>query len=549
MTEKKLDEYEYHLFDELRRGNLSRRDFIRRASIMGVGLSTVGAILAADPGLAMATPVRSLRPRATPTQGGTARIGITVPTASPEPVSMYDEGGIITSQIAGEYLCWPLTNYNLVPRLATSWSSTNPKTWTFKIRQGVKFHNGQALTAADVVATFERLVAKAVDNSALSGVLLPGQTEKVDDFTVTFHLAQPFVDFPYLVSGFNYNAIILPATYQTGDFIKGGSGTGAFKVGVYTAGQNTTYTKNSNYWASGLPYLDGITLTYYQDNPPEVLAMEGGNLDVLPIAPYGSQALYAESTVTKLKAPSSGYRTLQMRTDEAPWSDVRVRQALAYTLNRPQIITGLLSGFGEVGNDHAFAPVFPLSKLAVKDIPQRTQNIAKAKALLAAAGHPHGINATLTTENYLEIPGYATIIKQQAQAAGFNITLKVEPQSAFYGSGKNQPWLSVPLGITDWGARGVPSQTILPAYTSTGVWNSAHWKDPQFDKLMTQLNSTLDETSRQKLALQAATVQHNAVPDIIAYWFVEVRITGNNVHGLTAGPAEWLDPRAMWLST
>lgn len=547
-----LGDYEHHLYEEVAAGRLSRRELFRRATVMGLSLPTIGAILSAcgTGATTSASPSTSAAP-AKPRAGGTARIGSTAPTTTPDPVTMYDEGGILSVQPAGEYLAWPRTDYSLSPRLAVSWSAKSPSEWVFKLRPGVKFHDGQTMTADDVVATMDRLTNPSTKSAALSafkGILSAGGTEKLGPGTVAFHLDSPFVDFPYLVSAFNYNAVILPKSYTPGSFMKGGMGTGAFMVKSYTPGRGATYVRNPHYWAAGLPHLDGLSLTYYQSGSPMVLAMQGGALDVLPLAPYGSQALFADPKLTKLKAPSSSYRTLQMRTDLAPFNDVRVREAVALCLDRPGIVAGVLSGDGQVGNDHAFAPVFPLSKLANEKIPQRRQDYAKARHLLSAAGHPGGLDVTLTTEHFLEVPTYAVFVQQQCKPAGIRVHLNVETQTAYYGSGTNQPWLQVPFGITDWTARGVPSQLILPAYTCGGVWNSAHWCDPAFDTVFSRLNATLDEQSRLQLALQAARIQHDAVPDAIAYWITQVRVTTATVHGLAAGPAAALDPRSMWLS-
>src|SRR5205807_1655533 len=115
----------------------------------------------------------------------------------------------------------------------------------------------------------------------------------------------------------------------------------------------------------------------------------------------------------------------------------------------------------------------------------------KAKSLLAAAGHASGIDVTLTTEQYLEIPQYAVIIKENCKAAGINVTLNVEDQNTYYGTGNNQPWLQAAMTITDWAPRGTPSQLITPAYLTSAIpppystgWNSAHWSNKTFDRLV-----------------------------------------------------------------
>ncbi len=547
-SENELSEYEYHLFDMLRSGRFSRRDFLRKATAVGISVPIMTSIMSAVPsGVAGAA---SDAARVVAKRGGIARVGVNVPTAAPDPVLMADEGGIVTVEMAGEYLCTPDPSWILRPVLAQSWKSTNPKTWTFTLRRGVRFHNGQLMTADDVVATFNRLTNPKVGSAALSafqGILEPGHIEKVSEYVVTFHLSAPFVDFPYLLSPFNYNAVILPRNYEIGSFMRGKSGTGAFRVTSYTPDQGATFAKNPHYWAKGLPYLDGIKLSYYQDTSTGVLDMQGGQYDYLPSITYGSgQELFSNPNVVIQRHASSGYRTIQMRTDMAPFNNVYLRRAVADALDRKGMIKALLGGYATLGNDHYFAPVFPVSALAVKDVPQRSLNIAQAKKDLAQGGQPNGFAVTLTTEQYQEIPDLAVVIQQNLKAVGIDVTLNVETQTAYYGSGSNQPWLSTPFGITDWGARGVPSQGITPAYTCSGPWNSAHWCDPTYDALLTQLNGTLDETTRETIALKMARIQHDAVPDGIAYWLDDLQAHGKNVH-IGYAPSNYVNPTQMWI--
>lgn len=546
-----MDEYEYHLLEEVRSRRLSRRGFLVRASVMGLGLPAISTILAAcgqgDGGSSQTT-----GPAGPPRRGGTVNVAITKPASAVDPITLYNQGGQTTAQIAGEYLCFPRADYTLDPRLAVSWSAANPSTWTFVLRQGVTWHDGSPFTADDVVYTMNLLTDPASNSSALSafkGIFSKGNVEKVDDHTVTFHLDQPFVDFPYLVSSFNFNAIILPKNYQIGQFAKGRVGTGPFIMTEYQTETGATFVRNPHYWAPQYPYLDGLKLTYYDDDSTIALNVQGGQQDVWPVAPFSSaQALLQNPNVRVIKGESSEYRGLHMRTDVAPFNNVNARQAVAACIDRKAIVQSLLGGYGQVGNDHSFAPVFPVSKQAIASVAQRTPSIAAAKASLAKAGMAGGFSVTLTTEQYLEIPQYAVLVQQACKQAGIDIQLNVQSQTAYFGSGSNQPWLEVPMGIVDWGARGVPSQAILPAFTSGGIWNSAHWHDAAFDGLFAQLNATLDESSRLKIAAQMAQMQHDQVPEVIGYWINNLRVTATKVNGLAAGPADHFDPRSLWLS-
>ena len=257
---------------------------------------------------------------------------------------------------------------------------------------------------------------------------------------------------------------------------------------------------------------------------------------VTPVS--GSQALFTDPNLTVLTTPSTMHREMHMRVDMKPFTDKNVRQALAWTLDRPAIVEGLFKGKAQVADDNVFFSLYPL---APKDIPPRNKDIAKAKELLSAAGYSGGVDMELTVEEYEEIPQFATLVQAMAKEAGINLKTKLVTVSYYYGSGKNQPWLEVPMGITDWTFRGIPAQYYLPAFTSKGVWNSSHFNNPTFDKLAVDFETTLDEASRGDIAKQAATLLTDETPAIIAYTISVNRGVRKNVQGVTADPAEYLD--------
>ena len=211
--------------------------------------------------------------------------------------------------------------------------------------------------------------------SAFGGVLLPSGVKKVDDFTVEFHLLAPNGNFPYLTSSDNYNMIILPKGYDPAKWESTFLGTGPFKLGSYTPKSGATFTRNEAYW--GKKALPSQTqFTFYDTQNPSILALTGGTIDVVgQFAVSGAEELLTGSyNIIKLK--SSAHRQLSMRNDQAPFTDPRVRQAIALTLNRPQIVQALFKGYADVGNDSPFAPVFPSTNTSV---PQRTQDISQGQ--------------------------------------------------------------------------------------------------------------------------------------------------------------------------
>jgi peptide/nickel transport system substrate-binding protein len=541
-------EYADHLLHEVLAGHMTRRQLIVRASVVGLSATLVGQVLAACG--SSTTGSSSASPSSAPKSGGTLKITMPSPTVAVDPTTMYDTGSIAIAQQVAEYLIWVNNDLSLRPVLAKSWSPNSTATvWTFNLQKGVTFQDGKAFGADDVVATMNILLNPKTVSAALAsfqGILSQGGVKKIDDTTVAFHLDQPFADFPYFVASTNYDCLIMPSTFKQGTWQKNPVGTGPFMMTKFTPKQGATFVKNPKYWQTGKPYLDGVAVTFIDETQAEALALQAGSSDAMLTTPVqGAQALFSDPSVKVLTTPSTQSRFLHMRVDTAPFTNKAVRQALAYTIDRPALVNALFKGKATVGNDNVFSPLYPLSP---KTIPQRTQDIAKAKQLLATAGFANGLTMNLTVEEFEEVPQYATLLQAMAKQAGINLKLNQVTVTYYYGSGNNQPWLKVPMGITDWTFRGVPSQYFLPAFTSNGVWNSSHFKNAAFDAAAKSYDTTLDETKRRQYATQAASILTDETPTIISYWISTNRAMKTNVNGLTSDPAEFLDLTTTYLS-
>ncbi len=533
-----------HIIDEFAAGRLSRREFIRRGTVVGISVPLLGSIVAAcssSSSSSAAPGTSSSSSAAAGAAGAVIKAGITTPTGAINPVTVPDQGGLDMLAQTGEYLCLSGQTLNLTPVLATSWTpNSTADVWTFKIRQGVKFHNGAPLTADDVVYTFQLHTNTKNGSNSLSAlpntVLKPSGVVKVDNYTVAFHLEAPNGNFPYLVSSDNYNVIILPNGYNPASWQSSFIGTGPFVLGSYTPKVGATFTRNESYW--GTKALPSQTqFTFYDTQSPSILALTAGTIDVVgQFSVSGGQALLSGGyNIIKLK--SSAHRELSMRNDQAPFTDSRVRQAIALTLNRPAIVTALFKGFADVGNDSPFAPVYPSTNTSVA---QRTQNISQAKSLLAAAGHPSGFSTQLVTELAQEIPEYAQIVVQSAAAIGVKINLKVEPSSAYYGKGTfgNSDWLDATMSLVDYGHRGVPNVFLgapletINATTGSGAWNAAHFNNAQYDKLVAQYVAASDLSTQRSLAGQIETLLLAQTPIIFGYFYNYLTATAKNVTGV-----------------
>jgi peptide/nickel transport system substrate-binding protein len=525
-----------HVIDEFVAGHIDRRGFLRAGALVGISAPVLGAVLAACGS--------SSSPSSKPSSSGgaagaTIRVGIVTPAGAINPVTVIDQGGLDMLAQTGEYLCLSDQTLTLKPVLATSWSSNSTfDVWTFKIRQGVKFHNGAALTADDVVYTYKlqtNPAGKAAALSLFAGFLTPAGVQKVDDYTVAFHLAKPNGNFPYLTSSDNYNLIILPNNYDPAKWEGTFVGTGPFKLHSYTKKVGAAFVRNEEYW--GTKAIPAATqFTFYDTETPSVLAMTSGSLDVLGqfSVTNGPQLLAGGYNVIKLK--SSAHRELSMRCDQAPFTDPRVRQALALSLDRTAIVTALFKGYADVGNDSPFAPVYPSTNTSV---PQRSLNVAKARALLSAAGHPSGFSATLTGEVFNEIPQYAQIIQQSAKAIGVNLKLNIEAQPKYYGNYLfgTSDWLDATVSLVDYGHRGVPNAFLTQplqtysAKTGVGAWNAAHFSNADYDRLSDQYIAAGDLSSQRTLAGQIETLLLAQTPIIYGYFYNYLTATAQNVTG------------------
>ncbi|HLY48574.1 MAG TPA: ABC transporter substrate-binding protein [Solirubrobacteraceae bacterium] len=530
-------ELENHYIDEFVAGNVNRRDFIRRGSMIGMSAPLLGAILAAcgssSPSSSSSSSTSS---SSSGKKGGTLRVAISAPAAAVNPLTVADAGGLCMLNQTGEFLIFD-SNLKLAlqPMLALSWKpNADGSVWTFKLRTGVKFHNGSPMTADDVLYTFQQLADPKIASNALStfqGVLTPAGVKKVDASTVEFHLEAPNGNFPYLVSSDNYNAIIVPKGTDYASWQKTFMGTGAFKLGSYTQGVGASFTANPDYWGTKA-LLDGTSFKFYTSQQPQILALEGNDVDVIgQFVPAGASSLLNNSTYKIIKLKSANHRELSMRNDQAPFTDPRVRQAVAYTVDRQGAVAALLSGDGSVANDYPFGPRFPSTDTSVA---QRTQDIAKAKQLLSAAGHPNGFSTTMKTEIYEEIPQLAQVIKAGAAKAGINIGLTIEQQSAYYGKATfgNSDWLDGAMSLVDYGDRGVPNVYLEAPLTSSGPWNAARFKNKTYDNLVKQYVAALDLSSQRAVAGKIENLLLAETPIVIPYWIDGLTASTQSVSGL-----------------
>lgn len=513
----------------------------RRGLLAGAGAVTLGGLLAACAPGGSAAP----RPGATGPvkRGGTLNVGAPPSVTALDPVTMYDPTTVGIVQLVADYLVWLDEDFNLVPRLAERWSSdSGSKVWTFHLRPGVRFSDGTPLDAEAVKASFDRLLDPRKKSAALSvfdGILARGGVRVQDTSSVVFTLRRPYSDFPYLVSAGNYNAVILKSDYA-GDFTRHAIGTGPFLLTSYDASTGASLARNPAYWQAGKPYLDGVRITFYSDSQAEQLALQSGALDTLIVT--DASAVTAGGDVVLDKVASTIMTAFTMRVDRAPFDRKEVRQAIAYALDRPAVNESVNDGFGQLGDDHLFAPLF---KDHPTDLPQRAHNRGKVRELLAAAG-VHKLSFTLTFDPPNK--DYALVIQDQLRRSGIDVALDERGSAEFYGGDQasDTPWLFTPANLVAWAGRAVPGQFINPMVTTKGVWNGSKYANPRVDAAMKAYDAAGDDRTRRQEAEVIASALYEDVPVVISLWEGAVRAYNQaKFTGIKAHPSSYVDFSAV----
>ena len=527
-----------HVIDEFAAGRLSRRDFIRRGSAMGLSMSLIGGILAACG--SSGTSTSGSGTAAAGQAGATIKAGILVPAAAVNPITIADQGGLELIGNVGEFLVFTDHAGNYHPWLATSWTpNSDASVWTFKIRQGVKFNDGTPMTVDDVVYSFKTQSDPKGSANALSvfgGTLTPDGVQKVDSQTVAFHLVAPNNGFLDAVSEDNYNMIIVPNNYDYSKYQTEFPGTGRFMSSSYTPNVGATFVRNPHYWGkAALP--SKIEWTFYPSEGPMAQALQANSIDAMDqfSVAVSPQLLTGNFNVISIKAAT--HRELSMRCDTGPFKNNLVRQAMALTLDRPGIVAALFKGQAVVGNDSPFAPNF---RATDHSVPQRAKDIAKAKQLLAQAGVPNGFSTPLLTETTQEMPHLAQIVKQSAAQIGITINLTIETPTKYYGTavfGKSD-WLDGQMSLVNYGARAVPNVYLkaplqsIDAKTGQGSWNAAHFNNPTYDKLSKQFIAAVNIGTQKQLAGQIQRLLLEETPIIFPYFYNYLSAAQKNVTGV-----------------
>jgi peptide/nickel transport system substrate-binding protein len=459
---------------------------LRRAALGGLALSGGGVLLDVvnrSDAFAAAT-------AAVVKHGGTMRVGVGGGSTSD---TLDAHNPLVDTDIARVFQLYePLVardkNYALQNVLAESVEpGRDAKHWTVRLRRGLLFSNGRAVTADDVIFSLKRIVdpKNPKRGAAELDELVKGRMEKVDSRTVSLTLSRPNSEFPSALAEY-YNGIV-PADYDP----KKPIGTGPFALKSFTPGRQSVMVRNPHYWRSGQPYLDQVVIVDIADDAARINALVSGQVEAIQGVPFNLVPQVEGSSKTKLLRGLTGNWTpLIMRTDVAPFNDARVRQAFRLIVDRNQMAKTVFAGHAEPAND-VFGRWDPSYNHALK---QREQDIDQAKSLLRKAGHS-GLSVELTTGDLTTgTLAMAQVFQQQAKAAGVSVTLRTLDPGTFYGKG----WLSYPFTQDYWYTRSYLGQVAQVTLKSASS-NETHFANARYESLYRQARAQLKPGLRAEI--------------------------------------------------
>ncbi|VEN73257.1 Peptide/nickel transport system substrate-binding protein [Candidatus Desulfarcum epimagneticum] len=535
-----------HLMERRRDKKMTRREFVRFAALLGV--SAAGPATLWPGGLRKARADEGKIRR-----GGILKVASSLsPIRHPAVIDWIEPSNLLRQ--TGEYLTYTDHHNVTHPYLLESWkASADLKTWTLRLKKGVRFNNGDELTADDAAFSFAQWLDPDVGSSMIGligGYLSPSGVEKTGKYQLKLHLDRPEVGVPEHL--FHYPAIVLNHRTFEGDFMKAPHGTGPYTIEEYREGELCRLKRRKDYREKGadgkpLPYLDGMDFVDMGGKVEEyVSALQSRKVHIADPGSTHSLQIYegvkSDFRIFIESIPSANTHVLRMRVDRPPWDDNRVRTALKLCQHREKMLALAYHGEGVLGGDFHVCPIHP--EYCEKPLPKF--NPEKARALLKEAGYTNGLDVRLTLGDNME--RYGKILKSDSKKAGFRMELDLMPPGEY-----NRRWKEPALGITGWKGRPLGGMALSLGYTADKSgnpvpWNETRWSDPEFDRLLKEANGTLDMERRGKIFCKLEDIQMKRGSIGLAWWDNSWLIMTGDVRGASPHPSGYMTFNEAWLS-
>jgi peptide/nickel transport system substrate-binding protein len=481
----KLKELE-HLLSQ---GRISRREFLARASALGLTVAASSALSSTSARAAAAK------------RGGRVRLGSAggSTTDSMDPGTLMHTMSQTVNQCLRSHLVEVDYKGDVVPELAESWeASPDAMKWTFKLRKGVEFHNGKTMTAEDIVYSFNEHRGEDT-KSAAKGVTDPIVDIKADGkYTVIFTLKEGNADFPFIASDYHIPAV---PTGTKGKEYEKGVGTGPFIMQAWEPGVRFFGKRNPNYFKEGRPYFDEVEVIGIADTTARTNALQTGQVDVINrCEPKTFHFLEKAPGIQALKLEGARHYTIPMMTTIKPYDNNDVRLGLKYAIDRKLLVDKILRGYGYLGNDH---PIPRNNKYFAKDLPQREYDPDKAKSLLNKAGMlDHTFKLHAADAAFPGAVDASVLIQESARKAGIKIKVVREPDDGYW----ENVWIVKEWVQCYWSGRPTADWMFSLAYTEDASWNDTKWKHPKFNQLIKAARAELDQKKRREMYVECQRI-------------------------------------------
>lgn len=494
-------------------GKLSRREFLSRALAAGATLPV--AMSMADRAFA-----------ATPQSGGAFRQAITGGGTTDN----LDPGQILDMYMANvsfgqlrNNLTEIASDGTLVGELAESWeSSPDAKVWTFKLREGVEFHNGKTLDANDVVASINHHRGED-SKSAAKSIVDPIADIRADGKNmVVVELTGGSADFPFLLSDFHLS--ICPANDDGSIDWESGVGTGGYVLQEFNPGVKTLTSRNPNYWKEGKAHFDTIETLFISDVVARMNALQTGDLDAITRVDLKTAHLLDRNPeINIIQTTGNQHLTLPMLTNGAPFDNNDLRLALKYAVDREQWLQVIARGYGKVANDH---PIGPANAYYDDSIEQRSYDPDKAKFHLKQAGYDSiDLDLHVADTAFEGATDGGQIFQDSAKAAGININVIREANDGYWSN----VWQKKPWCTSYWAGRATEDWMFSLVYETGAAWNESQWSNEAFDKLLVEARAELDTNKRGEMYSEMQHLVRDEGGTVIPIYTSFVQATSSKV--------------------
>ncbi|MGH2627207.1 MAG: ABC transporter substrate-binding protein, partial [Anaerolineales bacterium] len=405
----------------------------------------------------------------------------------------------------------------IVPGLAESWRAA-PLTWTFTLRRNVKFHNGRPMTADDVVYSINRIRDPATKSPRAGDFAEVESIRATGPYTVVIRLKRPFS--PLLAKlAFSTNVVVPKEVVQKdGDLNTNPIGTGPFRFVSYTPQQRLVLVRSGDYWGTdqgrGLPYLVRIEFIFLPDAVARATALRTGAVDWIEYVPASEvQSLRNDPNIEVVGGLSANFRALYMNNEVPPFNNVKVRQAVAWSINRKEIIDTALFGVGGIESVGSTIP--PKNYYTVSKNLYDKIDLTKARQLLAEAGHPNGFEAELyvtSTYDFLRTP--AELIQAQLGRIGIRLRIVAADWSVYLPTALASKFTLTILGTS---GQSDPDDFLYGSFKTGAPLNLNKYSDATVDRLLEQGRATADQAARKRIYEQVQLRIQETVPMVLIF--------------------------------